>query len=810
MLLTFHQHSFFKLALLCLFIAHSATPLEAATSPVALPPLHDWEKELSELSTAAGSVSLTVPANYHIGRAVSPTTPVVANELVTFAANVITSFGAEPSFYRCWLEVEFRDAKKVLRTVPSPELVGIHPVARLLAVTAAVPEGATSLRVALCAQNKMWASVKNAATVTDVQLLRLAGGKRGALELKTEGPLPKLVGARTARVVVSGAWPDGTACTITTTQGTASPAVLMSGGRATVPIHYPEGAVGAATVTATVLEQKITHRVADPLASTLQIHSIHADAAETPALIQLIRDGTMLPGRYQTSTPGIFMTAPWSIDLAPGTWRLRVLRGPEFRAAEQTLEARSGETLSIDRVALERLVDPRKEGWHAGDADGDVFHGERVYTDVSAGYAAEISQAMGLTWAGVGSWDKPTPKTWGEARAFMRQLSNPRFLFLWTDEKPKSRDGHACFVGLDRPDGDPFGWGWSRAVRPLRNFETLLMLRASGAATFANHPMRSWTTGGKFRSNMYSSLPFDLVACGLLDGYNVNEKPVDLQVWSMLLDHGYRVAATGGADFGLDRPIGPVPGKIRVFCHCPEGLSAKALADAVRRGATVVSTGPVLLADAGGKPPGTMLKAGQTHSIRARAWTRGDESDPLLRLELWSHGKALVSHAIGAGEAQAEHVFSWVPKGDWDWTAVRLVTKKGWAITSAFYAAGPGWQPPQPVQCHVTLSVSGLSPEQQRHAMVEIWDNVPSLATSHKSREQPLLHSATLDVPVSSALVIRAGDKRKDVSLYEATGMPQQVERIASGEGNGAPLLEWRTYEQVLRQCRQAEVKVAF
>lgn len=94
--------------------------------------------------------------------------------------------------------------------------------------------------------------------------------------------------------------------------------------------------------------------------------------------------------------------------------------------------------------------------------------------------------------------------------------------------------------------------------------------------------------------------------------------------------------------------------------------------------------------------------------------------------------------------------------------------------------------------------------------MVEIWDNVPSLATSHKSREQPLLHSATLDVPVSSALVIRAGDKRKDVSLYEATGMPQQVERIASGEGNGAPLLEWRTYEQVLRQCRQAEVKVAF
>ena len=65
-------------------------------------------------------------------------------------------------------------------------------------------------------------------------------------------------------------------------------------------------------------------------------------------------------------------------------------------------------------------------------------------------------------------------------------------------------------------------------------------------------------TGGKFNPNLYSALPFDLTAAGLIDGVNVNEGGDKvLQLWSMLLDHGYRVAATGGADFCLDRPAGP-------------------------------------------------------------------------------------------------------------------------------------------------------------------------------------------------------------------------------------------------------------
>jgi hypothetical protein len=591
-----------------------------------------------------------------------------------------------------------------------------------------------------------------------------------------------------------------------------APTVLMKDGRADIVLRYAEADVGAAEITAAVMDVATTYRMSDPLAATIEIPGIQADSQQTPALVQLVQDGKMLPGRYQESVPGIFVTPPWSIDVAPGRWQLSVNRGPEFRPYRRTLDVKSGQTVKVDEVKLERQVDPRVSGWYGGDADGDVYHGERIYTDVTPRTAAEISQAMGLDWAGVGSWGSPSPKTWREAREFTRGLSRPNFLFLWTDEKPKGGKGHACFVGLERPDEDAFGWGWTRMVKPLENFEALKLNRDSGAATFANHPVRWWTSGGKFRTNMYAALPFDLCACGFLDGYNINEKPNDVHVWSLLLDHGYRVAATTGADFGLDRPNGPVPGKSRMYCYCPNGLSGTALAEAVRRGNTIVSTGPVLMADIDGKPPGSMLSTGQTYSIRTKAWARADEPDLLRTIELWAHGKGITSKSFDANVAQAEHSFTWEPKGEWDWVAVRLVTKKGWAMTSAFYASGPKWQAPQqPVECQVTLAVTGLDSKAQQSSFVEIWDGLPGLATSKKVSEHPLAKAATFKAPVSSTVVVRTADGRQRViSLYHATGASQIVDRIASGEERDLPLLDWKTYENVLKRCESAKVEVAF
>jgi len=801
---------------LCLALPLSL--LQAAPEPVSLPALHTWKTDACELKAAGDATELGVPQNYDIGRAVSPPVAVRAGELATFSAEVKTQYGnAQQSFYRCWLEVEFLNGKNdVVATAASPEIVGTQATASMLAVTALAPPQAKEMRVAVCAQNKMWAVVENLATVSGVKLLQLGGRgeEDGVLKMEAVAGLPPSLGARSAKLAVLGGWPDGTALAITSSRGRVPYSVQITGGRAEVLLEYGAGEVGDAAVTATVFgDSGSLFILEDPMAAKLRIESITADTFETPALVQLTQSetGTMLPGRYQASMPGIFMKAPWSMDLAPGTWTLKVRRGPEFRVLERTLEVKAGQKVSLGTLTLERNVNPGGEGWYAGDADGDVYHGERIYTDISASTAAEIAQAMGLAWVGAGSWGSPTPRTWGEARTLMKETGGPNLLFLWTDEKPKGGTGHACFVGMERPDGDPFGWGWSRTVRKLRNFETLKMIRSSGGATFANHPLRWWMSSGRFVTNMYSTLPFDLCAAGYLDGYNVNEKPGDIMLWSMLLDHGYRVAATTGADFGLDRPAGPVPGKWRMYCYCPDVLSSAALAKAVRANQTVVTNGPVLLADVDGQPPGTLLKSGQAHKIRARAWARADEPDDLQRLELWSHGKVIATQSFAAGTPHAEHTFTWEPAGDWDWVAVRVLTRQGWAITSAFYASSPAWKAPQPVQCEVTLAVSGLDAGGTKGATVEVWDGVPGVTGTQKTKDHPLSAGATITVPITSTLVVRTSDgRRKDFSLYDAAGMPEYFERIASGREQERPLLDWRTYEEVLKKCEKVTVKVDF
>ncbi len=812
-----HCFQFFTL-LVCLFslVETSQADIGSAKS-IPLPPIRDWDVTLADLVEAEKSDELVVPLNYKIGRVVSPATSANAGELFTLSVNAKTWFAAQATqeLYCFWIEIECLKGDKVIETTRSPELLGTYETDQLLAVTTMAPKGTSSVRAVLCAQNKQWSIVKNKATIRQLNLLRLSGAPGTNLEIEPVNELGKKAGARDTSLAVKSDWPDGTAITLTTTRGSIPKSALLVKGRAEVEMNYTSIEVGQAKIIARIGESETTLTVEDPLAARLKIDGVLAVGLKTSAVIQLVQDGKMLPGRYQMSVPGIFITPPWSVDLAPGTWTVRVCRGPQFQAMEKTIEAQSGKTIDLGELELSRLVDLPGLGWYGGDADGDVYHGERVYTDVNAASAMQHGQAMGLDWLGVGSWSSgefggPRPKTWGEVKVVMKELSRPNFLFNWTDEKPKSREGHACFIGLSRPEKEAFGWGWTGAKRPLRNFELLHAIRASGGATFANHPLRWWVNGAKFNTNMYASLPFDLCAAGLLDGVNINDKPAGILLWSMLLDHGYRVAATAGADFCLDRPGGPVPGLHRMYCYCPDGVSLAALAEAVRQERTIVSTGPVLLASLNGQPPGSTFSTEKTYQIPVKAWARGDQDDPLKRLELWSHGKAVATKSF-SGKANAETVFDWQPKGEWDWVAVCAVSHRGWAMTSAFYAVGKNHRPPEPIKCRVTLEVKGLTQDELSQAAIEVWDNVSALVTSKKLTVMPLKGNESLEVPISASIVIRLPEGRmQEASLYDVIGMPEAIEKIASGIEREEPLLRWSTYDALLKKSRQATVRVNF
>ena len=407
--------------------------------------------------------------------------------------------------------------------------------------------------------------------------------------------------------------------------------ILLLIGACSLILTYGEGDVGHAEISASIAGHSAHVVVADRHAARLAITGVEADGAETPALVQLVQGNKTRPGRYR-SIPGEFVRGRWSMELAPGPYLVRITKGPMFDAVERQVTFDSGRELDLGRITLQRRVDLRRLGWYGGDPDGDVYHGQRIYTDVTAETAERVGRAVGLDWLTPANWGEPEPKTWEEARALMATHSSPDLLFRFADEK-KWHIGHFCFVGLDRPDREGFGDFWN-ILKRLNPSEGLQAVRKSGAATFANHPVRYWMSGAKndtFVTNMYVNMPFDVVAGGLLDGVNINEGGENaLAVWSLLLDHGYRVTATAGADFSLDHPGGWLPGLSRLYIHALEGLSERAIVAAIKNGRTIVSTGPILVASTDDQqPPGSVVAANRTHRILAKAWPRYDRADRL-------------------------------------------------------------------------------------------------------------------------------------------------------------------------------------
>jgi hypothetical protein len=131
-------------------------------------------------------------------------------------------------------------------------------------------------------------------------------------------------------------------------------------------------------------------------------------------------------------------------------------------------------------------------------------------------------------------------------------------------------------------------------------------------------------------------------------------------------------------------------------------------------------------------------------------------------------------------------------------------------MTSAFYA-GDGWHPREPMTCRLTLEVTGLTDAQRDGATVEVWDGPQGLVTSRRLSQAPLGESGVINVPVTATVIVKAPDGgTREVSVYDAVGMAEWIERIASGAAREQPLLDWKSYEDALGRCPEATVTLAF
>ena len=536
-----------------------------------------------------------------------------------------------------------------------------------------------------------------------------------------------------------------------------------------------------------------------------------------------VTDGEGLRGGFRSS--GVFTRL-----LPPGPTKMRVTRGPEFKAVAREIELRADETNLIE-VELERQVDLRRRGWFAGDSHVHMVHGEKTvavdFDQVALAARAEDLQylSVGHAWA----FADPTPE---RLEAELGRRSTPDCVLTWNLEAPKNYYqgdagrclGHCWALGLRgrTPDGsdviprllEASAGDYESQKASFANFESHALIRAQGGAVFYTHPARWWTgpwggEGGYPKreqmrvSNMAVELPLDVLAGPTFDGLDLitgagelaaNQKSFEL--WSLLLNHGYRLAATASSDACFDRPGDAVPGAARLYTFVEGGFSVAAAAQAAAEGRTFVTTGPLLVVSVDGRPPGSSFPAdGHPHTMRLEAWSSGATTGGLARVEILRNGQ-VYRQLVLEGHPTSFQTNLAIPESIASWYCVRLFGSdkpRQRAISGAFFFEDKPWRAPEPARARIRVQVRAAG---SGRALDATLTEVDYSGTQPQSGARHRLPAGSGEITIPATARLRADAAGfEPVTLSPFFDHPALVETVTRLEDKD--LLDWRTFERI-------------
>ncbi|HYK89120.1 MAG TPA: CehA/McbA family metallohydrolase [Acidobacteriota bacterium] len=347
---------------------------------------------------------------------------------------------------------------------------------------------------------------------------------------------------------------------------------------------------------------------------------------------------------YQKNGENHFVTqGEFSIDLPPGSYALKVERGPEYRPWSTSLQLSEGEDRRID-ARLERWISMNRLGWYSGD-----LHNHRRIEEMPALLLAEdLNLAPTLTdWI----WEDKPISTPPPADNAIRSVDATHVFSVLDKEVERLEWGPGAvdLLGLrtvipfqgDRlsPPNDTFcslahkQGGYVDAEKIV--WRDGAALAALGHLDFAgivhNHFNRQ---GVELKTEEWGMIPRERAEYRTVAG---------MPLWSMdvyyrLLNCGFRIAVSAGSASGVKAsPLG----YNRVYAKVDGPFTYERWFHALKAGRSFGTNGPMLFLQVDGQEAGSILRiqAAATRSLNVHAECRAIGS--LDRLEIVFKGRVL-------------------------------------------------------------------------------------------------------------------------------------------------------------------------
>ena len=333
-----------------------------------------------------------------------------------------------------------------------------------------------------------------------------------------------------------------------------------------------------------------------------------------------------------------FVSQPFTITLPPGKWRLAVMRGFEYAPVYEEFTVTPGQTLERN-IQLTRWVDMAKLGWYSGDPH---VHSWRV-APLHDKYVITFAKAMDVHMTCTMNYCIQTDCT-GCPQAKYGRAGRYHEGDYWVEsgtEDPRegiNEEGHVSQFDIQEPVRDP-----NRYQQYSYVFDGV---HAQGGLVGYDHLAwsKSWNIRQDPRNAELHPYPgWDVninVIRGKVDFFSILQNAnMGLEDYYDFLNLGVKVIATASTDYPA-----PVVGEETTYAYTGTGgsFSPDAWFDAVKRGRTFVTNGPMLTLTVGDAMPGDEARVAKNAKLRvhAQAWAPESIGAPKV-LEIVSQGRVI-------------------------------------------------------------------------------------------------------------------------------------------------------------------------
>ena len=357
-----------------------------------------------------------------------------------------------------------------------------------------------------------------------------------------------------------------------------------------------------------------------------------------------------------------YTTGESTVAVPPGTVRVEVWKGFEYRPETVSIQIAAGATRRVE-VSLMRTAPMDERGYYAGDSH---LHLPRL-TDEDDQIAFDLIEAEDFRYGFLLAYNEPANRYEG----FMNSQKYPQ---SGTGARTVRTRGNTHIASGQEYRSTTYGhlnlYFRDDLVRPgSRHITDDWPVHGEVGRETITRGGHAFMAHGGYGQEIWADAALGTVSAVELLQFGVY-RGIELQGWYTMLNSGYRFAALGSSDYPPCRMLADC----RTYAYSPVPPSMPEWIAAVAGGRSFFTTAPLVLLEVDGEQPGGQIRRNGPgpHSVRARLRVRS-EITPVTDIDLIVNGRVIEHRALPRTEGQGRWIEMEreIPIGESSWIAAR-------------------------------------------------------------------------------------------------------------------------------------------